>query len=160
MPDILVLFLFVIEIQDMRRIFVLVLSVLAVLATGDGNVRAETIEEDFGWSEEVDAALVLFENGGAELAAQQLTLLADAGDSDAQFLLGRFYGEGIGISEDDCRSLRWYQLAAKNGHVRAIEAVGDSYESGSCVEPDIDAAVQHFERATALGNSRAALSLA
>lgn len=144
----------------MRRIFVLILSVLAVLVAEDADVRAETAGNDFGWSAEFDAAVAFFENGDAVTAVLRLTPLANAGDAQAQFLLGRFYGEGVGVAEDDCRSLEWYRLAAKNEHTRAIEAIGLAYELGWCVEPNIDAAVQHYERAAALGNARAALSLA
>ena len=56
----------------MRRIFVLVMSVLAVLVAEDADVRAETAGNDLGWSAEVDAALVLFENGDAETAIERL----------------------------------------------------------------------------------------
>ncbi len=144
----------------MRAIFVLVLSVLAVLVAEDADLRAETAGNDFGWSAEFDAAMAFFENGDAATAVLRLTPLADAGDAQAQFLLGRFYGEGVGVAEDDCRSLEWFRLAATNEHTRAIEAVGLAYESGWCVEPNIDTAVQDYERAAALGNARAAFTLA
>ena len=88
----------------MRRIFVLVLSVLAVLAREDVEARAQTAGNDFGWSAEVDAALTEFEISNTDGAVEQLIPLADAGDVHAQFLLGRFYEDEMEFKVNHCRA--------------------------------------------------------
>ena len=143
----------------MRRIFVLVLSVLTVLVAEDADVRAETAGNDFGWSSEVDAALVLFENGDVETAVQRLTPLADAGDADAQYLLGLLYQGELGIEEDFCRSLQRHEEAAAQEHVAAIASVGALHLMGRCTQEDNDAAAGYFLRAAKLGDGEAAFML-
>ena len=108
----------------MRRIFVLVLSVLAVLAREDVEARAQTAGNDFGWSAEVDAALTEFEISNTDGAVEQLIPLADAGDVHAQFLLGRFYEDEMEFKVNHCRALHWYKEAAAQGHAAATTAAG------------------------------------
>lgn len=144
----------------MRRIFVLALSVLAVLATEDADVRAETAGNDFGWSVEVDAALTLFENGDPQTAVHRLTPLADAGDADAQFLLGLFFEGELGIEEDFCRALQLHKEAAEQGHVAAIASVGAFHVMGHCTTRNDEIGARYFLRAARLGHGEAAFALA
>ena len=44
---------------------------------------------------------------------------AEQGDADAQGLLGVMYATGDGVSEDDAEAIRWFRLAAEQGHARA-----------------------------------------
>ncbi len=143
----------------MRRIFVLVLSVLAVLAREDVEARAQTAGNDFGWSAEVDAALTEFEIGNTDGAVEQLIPLADAGDVHAQFLLGRFYEDEMEFKVNHCRALHWYKEAAAQGHAAATTAAGYFYLSGYCRHKDYDEAARYFERAVILGDASAALML-
>ena len=143
----------------MQRIFLLILSVLAVLATGGNGVRAETAGNDFGWSEEVDAALVLFENGDAETAIERLNPIAEAGDVHAQFLLGRLYSEEFEFRDNQCRALYWFKEAGTKGYAAALAAVGNLYLNGYCTRSDYDKAARYFKQALRLGDASAALSL-
>jgi TPR repeat protein len=45
--------------------------------------------------------------------------LAEQGDVDAQWNLGRMYGNGRGVPEDDAEAIKWYRLAAEQGYARA-----------------------------------------
>ena len=144
----------------MRRIFVLVLSVLAVLATGDGGVRAATTGNDFGWSAEVDVALLAFESGDTEAAIERLGPLAEAGDVDAQYILGNIHARGFGVAEDPCRALPWFQRAAAQDDSRAIAWLGLFHQLGDCMPKDYDEAARYFEQAAELGQAGAYVSLA
>ena len=144
----------------MRRIFVLALSVLAILATEDADVRAETAGNDFGWSVEVDAALLAFESGDTEAAIERLEPLAEAGDVDAQYILGSIHARGFGVAEDGCRALPWFRRAAAQGDSRAIARLGVYHQLGDCTPIDYDEAARYFKQAAELGQAGAYVSLA
>ena len=40
------------------------------------------------------------------------------GDAEEQFLLGARYDNGMGVPQDDAEAVRWYGLAAEQGHAR------------------------------------------
>ena len=58
---------------------------------------------------------------------------AEAGDAEAQFLLGYMYSEGEGVSEDDREAVKWYRKAAEQGHANAQYELGWLYSSGNDV---------------------------
>ena len=45
--------------------------------------------------------------------------MARQGDADAQFFLGLCYDQAEGFEEDDKEAVKWYRLAAKQGHAGA-----------------------------------------
>ena len=55
-------------------------------------------------------------------AYQEFKQSADAGNSLAQFMMGRLYAEGRGVVEDKVAAYMWFDLAASNGNGRAIAA--------------------------------------
>ncbi len=144
----------------MRAIVALVLGVLAVLVAEDADARAETAGNDFGWSAEVDAALAFFENGDTEAAIERLEPLAEAGDVDAQYILGNIHARGFGVAEDLCRALPWFQRAAAQSDSRAIARLGAYHQLGDCTPKDYDEAARHFKQAAELGQAGAYVSLA
>ena len=46
------------------------------------------------------------------------------------------YGNGEGVPEDDVEAVRWYRLAAEQGHASAELNLGLSYEYGTGVPQD------------------------
>ena len=64
-------------------------------------------------------------------------MLADKGDAQAQFALGRaaFYGEGD-TPQDFAEALKWMQLAAVQGHAGAQGFIGLMCETGHGVPKD------------------------
>ena len=44
---------------------------------------------------------------------------ADEGSPAAQFNLARLYVSGTGVPQDDLEAVRWYRLAADQGHTAA-----------------------------------------
>jgi TPR repeat protein len=50
-----------------------------------------------------------------EEAAQWFLQAAEAGDSDAQFLLGRMHYDGNSLIIDDVTAYMWFDIAAGNG---------------------------------------------
>ena len=53
--------------------------------------------------------------------------LAEQGNAEAQFALGRMYAEGLGVAQDEADALAWYGRAAEQGHTDAQREVGPDY---------------------------------
>lgn len=62
-----------------------------------------------------------------EEAAKWYMLAADQGDPDAQFFMGSFYSEGLGVPINLQKSLEYYKLAAEQGNPQAQFNLGLYY---------------------------------
>ena len=62
-----------------------------------------------------------------ELRAEQLEPLAEQGDANAQFSLGKIYDYGQGVPRNDKTAVKWYRLAAEQGHAEAQFNLGVMY---------------------------------
>ena len=63
-----------------------------------------------------------FNGGNYVRAYHEFKQSADAGNSLAQFMMGRLYAEGRGVVPDKTAAYMWYDLSAGNGNGRAIAA--------------------------------------
>jgi hypothetical protein len=61
---------------------------------------------------------------------------ADAGDAEAQTVVGEIYEKGLGTTPDYGRAADWYRKAADQHHARAQFNLGTLYEQGLGVEKD------------------------
>jgi TPR repeat protein len=50
---------------------------------------------------------------------EKIREVAEQGDPDAQYELGFMYENGIGVMEDKAEAIRWFRLAADQGHENA-----------------------------------------
>ncbi|MBF0125768.1 MAG: sel1 repeat family protein, partial [Magnetococcales bacterium] len=50
---------------------------------------------------------------------EQTRQAADQGDAEARMLLGHLYLKGSGVARDPAQALKWYALAAAQGHSEA-----------------------------------------
>ena len=89
---------------------------------------------------------------------------AEQGDARVQSILGMAYrigdeGEfGIdGIPQDDAEAVRWWRLAAEQGHEFAQQDLGNMYEDGEGVPKDYVLAYMWSNLAAAQGNFPAGL---
>lgn len=62
-----------------------------------------------------ERGMAAYERGAYDSALQELMQLAEAGDVDAQFILGRMYARGAGVIQDFVEAYKWYNLAAAGG---------------------------------------------
>jgi TPR repeat protein len=84
----------------------------------------------------------------------------DPTKSEAAFYLGFLHEHGLGVSQDSLTALKYYLQSAHNDHAQACNKVGDFYYSGIAIErPNVQEALQWYERASALGNIEALLNL-
>ena len=81
---------------------------------------------------------------------EQVHILAEQGDAEAQAALGRLYGTGTGAEQDYVEALRWFRRAAAQGVADAEYALGVWYVDGrGGLEPDDMEALRWFRRAAA-----------
>ena len=66
------------------------------------------------------------------------------------------YHNGRGVALDYAEALRWYKLAAAQGHGVALYGVGLFYENGWSVAADRAEAIRWYKRAAAAGDTDAA----
>jgi TPR repeat protein len=73
--------------------------------------------------------------------------LAEQGHADAQYGLFQIYSQGLHVTPDLERAMRWLQLAARQGHPAAAFNLGLAYLRGEGVEQDLIQAWLWFSRA-------------
>ena len=90
----------------------------------------------------------LLEAGQYVQFQSRASVLAEKGNPEAQFLLGKAYHLGRGVDRDWDLARRWYQEAAEQNHARATHNLGLVL-----LEHELDAfgAIEKFERAKQLG---------
>ena len=81
--------------------------------------------------------------------------------SYSAFIIGHMYDNGIGISQDYTKAMKWYERAAENGNSTAMINLGAIYERGIDISQGIDIpqdyakAIELYERAAEKGNTTA-----
>ncbi|MFP6711804.1 MAG: hypothetical protein VB913_08955 [Rhodospirillales bacterium] len=65
-----------------------------------------------------------YENREYSTALKILLPLAEKGLSDAQVIIGDMYNIGRGFQQDNSRAIEWYQKAAEQGNLDAIQMLG------------------------------------
>lgn len=82
------------------------------------------------WSADLDKGLAAFSVGDYETALAECQPLAEAGNVEAMFCVGRLYANGFGVPMDDAQALKWYGLAAGAGHAEAQYNLGVMHANG------------------------------
>ena len=76
-----------------------------------------------------------------------LRMAAEQGVVGAQFVLGRMYYYGEGVTENDAEAMSWYRKAAEQGYAAAQGILGVMYEKGEGVPQDYVQAHKWFNLA-------------
>ena len=71
-------------------------------------------------ADKFDDGVVAFIKGDSATAMKIWQPLADQGNAEAQYHLGYMFQTGTGVKKDNKKALYWYNLAAKNGHGKAL----------------------------------------
>lgn len=62
---------------------------------------------------------------------------ANKGDAKAQYMLGRYFSDGIRHTIDEQKALEWYEKSAAGDYVPALETLGFMYSfGGETIKPD------------------------
>jgi len=102
---------------------------VAALLFGCGAARA-----DFA------AGLAAYERGDFEAAYREWLPLAEAGDAEAQFRVGRLYDVGEGQPRNGRKAVAWYEKAYAHGHVKAAYNLAYLYHKGVLIPQDYEKA--------------------
>lgn len=87
--------------------------------------------------------------------------LANKGDAQSQFFLGVLYDQGSDtVAKDDKAASRWFDAAARQGHVNAQFNLGNAYKRGRGVPQSEEQAVVWWQQAADLGSPNAQFNLA
>ena len=123
----------------------LALALLAVPATAGAQTFAD--------------GLAAAEAGDFATAMTLWRPLAEAGDHDAQYGIGRLYRDGLGVAADPLRAFPWFQKAAEAGHVGAAFSLAAMYDAGDGVAQDLATAAAWYTRAAEGGLAEARYNL-
>lgn len=91
---------------------------------------------------------------------EELSLLAEQGDADAQNELASMYLEGTGTTCDSTKALAWYKRSAEQGHVDALYNIGCMFEYANGVNEDLSEAFIWYLKAAELGHDIAQVNVA
>lgn len=92
---------------------------------------------------------------------EELVTLAENGNEEAEYKLGMcYYGDGLGVSQDYSKALKWFTRAAEHGNADAALCLVVMYGEGKGVSKDISTAIKWLKQSAALGNSEGQLMLA
>ena len=99
-------------------------------------------------------AYAAFDKGDYATAMRLSRPLADQGNAEAQYNLGRMYAVGEGIAPDPAEAMRWYAMAAEQGHANAQNNLANLYES----DRQFEKAAHWYRRAADQGQAFAQAS--
>jgi uncharacterized protein len=94
------------------------------------------------------------------LAAQHYRIAAEKGLDWAQYNLAHMLLSGVGVAQDREQAFHWYNQAANQGHVRAMNLVGRCHEEGWATPKDLVAAQGWYRRSAEGGYFRGAYNYA
>lgn len=92
-------------------------------------------------------------------AAAQLTSMAENGDPDAQYLVGKLYRDGPVLIPDSVEAQYWFDQAARQGVIAAQYALGKLYLTDDPEVHDAELGIQWLEYAARHGSNCAAYQL-
>ena len=127
----------------------LLLAVTIALLLGAGGAYAGPYED----------GVAAYKRGDDAAALSIFRSLAAQGHRRARFSLGVMYEKGLGVSQDQDESRKWYRLAAAQGDVDAQFSLGVSYYNGLGVARDFAEALKWFRLAVAQGHVGAQFGL-
>src|SRR6478736_6564187 len=93
-------------------------------------------------------------------AANEYRPLAERGDPEAQYRIGRMYEFGNGYPQDKAQAIAWFRKAAEQGEATAQYNLGLLYAKGQGVARDYAQAVDWWRKSAVQGNADAQFKLA
>jgi len=92
-------------------------------------------------------------------AIKEYRPLAERGNAEAQYRIGRMYEFGQGYSQDKAQGIAWSRKAAAQNHADAQQELGFIYATGDGVKQDDVLAVAWFRKAATHGDATAQYNL-
>ena len=109
---------------------------------------------------DLEKGLAAYFAGDYETSLLECEPLAQEGNADAQFCVGRLYANGFGVAMNDDLALQWYGRAAEQGHSEAQFNLGLMHANGWGVPMSDEEAVTWYLLAAKQGYVEAQTNLA
>jgi len=132
------------------RLFKLIRVTMVSVTLGFPFAPLIAVEALAGAFEEAEAA---YDAQNYATALKGLNPLARAGNDKAQYLLGRMYALGRGVTQNYQEALKWYRLAAAQGNGDAQSSIANLYVLGKGVTQDYNEALKWYRLSAAQGNA-------
>ena len=107
-----------------------------------------------------DGGMEAYANQEYDAAFIQLLPEAEKGIARAQCAVALMYHHGRGVGKDLLKAAEWYEKAARQNNVVALNNLGVMYRRGNGVARTSARAIELFEKATLLGYGLSAYHLA
>ena len=109
---------------------------------------------------DLETGLAAYMEGDYETSLTECQPLAEEGNAEAQFCVGRLYANGFGVDMNDDLALQWYGAAAAQGHCEAQYNLGLMNSNGWGVPMNDVEAAKWYALAAEQGHTQAQSSLA
>jgi TPR repeat protein len=104
-------------------------------------------------STDMKSGVMAYKNANYAVALKEFTAAAEAGNAQAQYLVGSMYDNGQGTAANDAEAVKWYARAAHQGFATAQYNLGMMLVHGEGIEkPDYMQAYAWFSIAAAKGD--------
>ena len=110
-------------------------------------------------SADLEKGLDAFNQGDYATAMAECLPLAEGGNAEAMFCVGRMYANGFGVDLDDAKALHWLGLAAGNNHAEAQYTLGVMHANGWGVAMNDVPAAGYYRLAAENGHMQAQIAL-
>ena len=111
------------------------------------------------WSTDFATGQEAYNTGDYETALAEWRPLAEAENADGQFGMGLLYGNGYGVELDDFQALKWYVLAAGQGHAKAQCNIAVMHANGWGVPQSDEEALKWYSLAAEQGVTPAQINV-
>ena len=108
---------------------------------------------------DLEKGLNAFNRGDYATAMAECLPLAEDGNAEAMFCVGRMYANGFGVPMDDAQALHWLGLAAGNNHAEAQYTLGVMHANGWGVAMNDVPAAGYYRLAAENGHIEAQVAL-
>ena len=99
------------------------------------------------------------ERGEGSQGMEELERAAEQGGADEQLILGTLYDNGLGVTKNYQKALKWYQKSAEQGQADAQFSLGKMYEEGHGVKQNYTEAIMWYRKAAEQDSADAQFSL-
>jgi hypothetical protein len=86
---------------------------------------------------------------------EELQSRAEAGDTNAQLMVGKFYYYGFCVERDYRKAVKWFRTVADRGNQQAQFLLGEAYEKGKGFDRNYSQAAEWYEQAAFKGDNLA-----
>jgi len=130
------------------------------IAASQSNIEAQVALMDMLSFSDIDQSQITNFKEELNLAAEQLTSLAEKGSAVAQRNIAGRLLNGVGVNQDSVNALKWYTKAASAGDVLAMYQTGIMYRLGIGTDVDKPEAIKWFNMAAEQKNTGAISEIA